>query len=221
MDNSSAHNSDAYDGRIRSVLPYYEEYHGQIIDLVNAAKPGPVSWLDTGCGTGTLAARVLESRDDVKFTLCDPSDGMLKIAEKKLEGKNVKFEKLSSGELQYDSEFDVVTAVQCHHYLQMQEREKAVRNCRRALKEGGIFIAFENIRMTTGKSEEISLKRWKDYLEKHGNTPGEIDNQIKRRGSEVLPITIREHMELLEKCAFSSVNILWASYLQAGLWAIK
>ncbi len=221
MDNSSAHNSDMYDGRIRSVLPYYEEYHGQIIDLVMASNPGRIDWLDTGCGTGTLAARVLESRDNVNFTLCDPSEGMLKVAGKKLEGKNVRFEKLSSGELQYDSEFDVVTAVQCHHYLQPEEREKAVRNCRRALKEGGIFITFENIRMTSGKSEEISLKRWKTYLEEHGNTPDEIDNQIKRRGSEVLPITIKEHMELLEKCDFSSVNILWASYLQAGIWAIR
>ncbi len=50
--------------------------------------PNP-NWLDTGCGTGTLAARVFEMRDDVRFTLADPSVGMLEKAKEKLSGRDV------------------------------------------------------------------------------------------------------------------------------------
>ena len=42
-----------------------------------------------------------------------------------------------------------------------------------------------------------------------------------RRGTEVFPITVEEHLSLLKKCGFRSVNLLWASYLQAGFWAVK
>ena len=62
-DNKSAYNSGIYDDRIINVLPYYKEFHGQIIDLVRNMKFSNPNWLDTGCGTGTLARRVLEERN--------------------------------------------------------------------------------------------------------------------------------------------------------------
>ena len=53
-DNASAHNSNVYDSRIVSVLPYYREYHGQIIDLVEKLEIDSPDWLDTGCGRMNL-----------------------------------------------------------------------------------------------------------------------------------------------------------------------
>ncbi len=58
-DNKSAYNSGIYDEKIINVLPYYREYHSQIIDLVRDMGYTDPDWLDTGCGTGTLACRVL------------------------------------------------------------------------------------------------------------------------------------------------------------------
>ena len=223
-DNKSAYNANIYDENIVNTLPYYKEYSAQIIDLVNATGKKGITWLDTGCGTGTLAVRVLGERDDVSFTLCDPSEQMLDIAKDKLSGleaRNIRFFNVSSGEISFSEEFDVVTAVQSHHYLQMDERKKAVKNCYNALKEGGIFVAFENIKMSTDESDEITLKRWVHFLEEHGNSPEKVEMQLTRRGTEVLPITIEQHIEILRECGFRSVNVLWASYLQAGVWGIK
>ena len=223
-DNKSAYNANIYDENIVNTLPYYKEYSAQIIDLVNATGKKGITWLDTGCGTGTLAVRVLGERDDVSFTLCDPSEQMLEIAKNKLSGleaRNIRFFNVSSGEISFSEEFDVVTAVQSHHYLQMDERKKAVKNCYNALKEGGIFVAFENIKMSTDESDELTLKRWVHFLEEHGNSPEKVEMQLTRRGTEVLPITIEQHIEILRECGFRSVNVLWASYLQAGVWGIK
>lgn len=223
-DNKSAYNANIYDENIVNTLPYYKEYSAQIIDLVNATGKKDITWLDTGCGTGTLAVRVLGERDDVSFTLCDPSEQMLEIAKNKLSGleaRNIRFFNVSSGEISFSEEFDVVTAVQSHHYLQMDERKKAVKNCYNALKEGGIFVAFENIKMSTDESDELTLKRWVHFLEEHGNSPEKVEMQLTRRGTEVLPITIEQHIEILRECGFRSVNVLWASYLQAGVWGIK
>ena len=220
-DNKSAHNSSVYDDRITSVLPYYREYHAQIIDLVDKLDIPNPNWLDTGCGTGTLAARVFEMRDDVRFTLADPSVGMLEKAKEKLSGRDVAFINQSSLEISFTDEYDIVTAVQSHHYLQKDERKRAVQNCYEALKESGLFVTFENICMSDPKSDEIAMKRWVAFLEEHGNTPEEVQIQKDRRGVETLPITIEEHINLLRDCGFRSVDLLWTSYLQAGFWAIK
>ena len=220
-DNKSAHNSSVYDDRITSVLPYYREYHAQIIDLVDKLDIPNPNWLDTGCGTGTLAARVFEMRDDVRFTLADPSVGMLEKAKEKLSGRDVEFINQSSLEISFTDEYDIVTAVQSHHYLQKDERKRAVKNCYEALKESGLFVTFENICMSDPKSDEIAMRRWVAFLEEHGNTPEEVQLQKDRRGVETLPITIEEHINPLRDCGFRSVDMLWTSYLQAGFWAIK
>ncbi|MBR4913896.1 MAG: class I SAM-dependent methyltransferase [Clostridiales bacterium] len=220
-DNKSAYNSGVYDENIVSTLPYYREYHNQIIDLVKAMGTKDINWLDTGCGTGTLASRVLDSRDDVKFTLCDPSEQMLEIAQNKLCGSDIRVFNIASQMMTFDSEFDVVTAVQSHHYLKPDERKTAVENCFRALKDNGVFITFENIRMTTEDSDKIALKRWENFLSDHLKDPDIVKMHIDRRGVEVFPITIEEHIKLLREAGFKSVDVLWTSYLQAGFWAIK
>jgi tRNA (cmo5U34)-methyltransferase len=220
-DNKSAYNSNVYDKNIVSTLPYYREYHNQIIDLVKAMGTQNIDWLDTGCGTGTLAGRVLEFRDDVRFTLCDPSEQMLDIAKNKLQGREVRTYNIASQNMTFESEFDVVTAVQSHHYLKPDERRVAVGNCFRALKSGGVFVTFENIRMTTEASDKIALKRWENFLSDHLKDPEVVKMHIDRRGVEVFPITIEEHIKLLREAGFKSVDVLWTSYLQAGFWAMK
>ena len=221
IDNRSAYNSNVYDENIVNTLPYYREFHNQITDLVKTMGFKDITWLDTGCGTGTLAARVLEEREDVRFTLCDPSEQMLERAKEKLIGRDIRFLNLQSQDLTFDSEFDVVTAVQCHHYLQPEQRRSAVQNCFRALKQNGVFVTFENVKMTTDESDRTALKRWENFLSDHLRDPEKVAHHINRRGVEVFPITIEEHIKLLRECGFKSVDVLWTSYLQAGFWAVK
>ena len=220
-DNKSAYNSNIYDGKIVNVLPYYREYHGQIMDLVKNMGFTDPDWLDTGCGTGTLACAVLDCGINAKFTLCDPSGNMIAEAKEKLAGRDIRYFNISSQQITFESEYDVVTAVQSHHYLQPDERKTAVEKCYRALRDNGVFIAFENIKMTTDESDSIALNRWAGFLADHGNPPEEVRMQLERRGTEVFPITIEEHIDLLRRCGFRSVDILWTSYLQAGFWAVK
>ena len=84
-----------------------------------------------------------------------------------------------------------------------------------------MFITFENIRMSTDDSDAIALNRWTRFLDEHGNNEEDVQMHRNRRGIEVFPITIEEHINILRKCGFTSVDLLWASYLQAGFWAIK
>ena len=223
-DNASSYNSSIYDENITSVLPYYTEFHAQVIDVVRVLameKEEPIRWLDTGCGTGTLALRTLDVIPNVSFMLCDPSEGMLEVAKEKLSGKNVSFNVAASDQLSYENEFDIVTAIQSHHYYDIPTRELAVKKCYNALKEGGIFMTFENISMSTEESDAMALNRWGQFLLEHGWSPEGVKNHQARRGVEMFPITIEQHLEMLKNAGFKSVNLLWTSYMQAGFWAVK
>ena len=48
-DNKSAYNAGIYDEHIVNVLPYYREYHKQVIDVVGNMGLEAPQWLDTGC----------------------------------------------------------------------------------------------------------------------------------------------------------------------------
>lgn len=75
---------------------------------------------------------------------CDHSPQMLKIAKKRVCSLNVDFRETLIQDLQYDSDFDVITAILITHYLEYEDRIVSIRNCYHALKKNGLFFTVEN-----------------------------------------------------------------------------
>lgn len=219
--NHPAFSAEEYDARIRQTLPYYDEFYEQIVSILETAGAREVSWLDIGCGTGKMydAARKRISMQEFVFT--DLSQEMLDIAEHRFQSEKNRFEQADVLELEDDGKYDVVTAVQVHHYLSKKERELAVRNCLRALKGGGFFFAFENIAPCTENGRRIFLDRWQAYQIQNKKSREEAKSHIERYGAEYFPITIEEHLELLRKCGFQTVELIWMSGMQAGFMGMK
>ena len=212
-----------YDDKITATIPFYESFHQSTIDLVHSAQKRAEKWLDTGCGTGTLCVKARDLFPNTEFKLSDPSAQMLKVAREKLDSDGrVSFELADTQSLTYPDEyFDIITAIQCHHYLDKSERVRATKNCFRMLKQDGIYVTFENIRPMSGLGLDVALKRWGDYQISMGRTAFEVAEHIKRFDKEFFPITIMDHIRLLNETGFKAVEVLWASYAQAGIYAIK
>ena len=110
-----------YDEEIRTILPYYDSFHQETINLIEAVNLNPAIWLDTGCGTGTLVEMALKHFPITKFVMADPSAEMLEEARKKLCGSDrITFLKPNSTQdltREIIGTPDVITAIQSHHYL--------------------------------------------------------------------------------------------------------
>ena len=216
-----------YDGHINMTIPYYKIFNTEIIKLVKAASKGPDLWLDTGCGTGTLVEKALEIFSGTSFMLADPSLEILAIAKSKLESKystRVLFMERSTTQeiiLPGGKKPDVITAVLCHHYLQESGRVEATRKCYELLKQGGLYVTFENIRPLTSEGTEVGKTNWKSFQIAAGKSITEAENHMQRFGVEYFPITVEEHLALLRGCGFKVVELLWYSYMQAGFYCIK
>lgn len=219
MKNITAFSAKEYDKKIKQTLPYHEEFYRQITDVVKCRFNNKVSWLDVGCGTGKMSELGLELSN--KFVLLDNNSDMLDIARSQINSDNAEFILKSSGDMEYTNAFDVVTAVQAFHYLSADERRKAIGKCYNALKSSGIFITFENFAPDTKIGTKLYLNRWKQYQISQGKTEQESQEHISRYGNDYFPITIDEHKKLLKDCGFKVVELLWCSYMQAGLMGIK
>ena len=220
MDNKSAFNANQYDGNVRKVIPFYDEIYEQIFGLIRTYFGSKeISLLDTGCGTGTLGLIAKNTPNISKMVLCDPSEKMLADAKKKLGYYPCEYICEGSENLTFENKFDVVTAIQSHHYFDKTTRETAVRNCYKALNPNGLFIFFENTAPNSEVGKEIMLKRLERFELKAGRTPEEVKNHSARYNREFFPITIKEHFELLKKTGFSSYELFWHSYMQSGFYA--
>ena len=227
MDNKSAFNVNQYDNNVRKVIPFYDEIYNQIFDIIHThyAKGEkykmPFSILDTGCGSGTFAVRAYEELNISEMVLCDPSEKMLSDARNKLHDKNCIFRCIGSENLDYTEKFDVIVAIQSHHYFSREMRERAVMNCFKALKSGGIFIYTENTAPFSETGKNIVLKRVENYGINAGRTNEEVVSHSERYGTEYFPLNVSEHLGLLRKTGFETAEIFWHSYMQSGFYAVK
>lgn len=221
-DNKTSQAANEYDANVHKTIPRYHLFHEETIDVVATIVPKPQAWLDTGCGTGTLIAKAIEHFGQLRLVAADPAEGMLRVAAEKLTNREITYVLSGTEDLQDDTgSFDVITAIMVHHYLGEQGRTRATQNCFNLLNPGGIYITFETIKPQTELGTQIGLARWRQAQLLNGKNPDIVDKHISRYGIELLPITIEAHLQLLRETGFSTVEVFWASGMQAGFYAIK
>lgn len=215
-----------YEKNIHRTIPHYSSFQKEIIDLIRSTKPNCEVWLDTGCGTGSLIELANETFDECNFYLNDPSEEMLSYTKTRL-GKypteRFKFTNYTTADLPlYEvPKCDVVTAIQSHHYLNRKERASTTAKCYGMLKRGGIFVTFENTAPATEKGIDIVMDRLRRFQLEYGKDSVAVEENLKRFNTAYFPITISEHIELLKETGFTTCELFWTSYMQAGFYAIK
>lgn len=217
-----------YDRHIRTVIPLYDTIHAQVLDYVDLIQPSPKLWLDTGCGTGMLLKNAFSKWPSTRFFCADPSSGMLDIVKARFQAESSRLTILPpcttqqiTPDLLSGKKFDVVSAIQCHHYLDLPSRQKAIQICYDSLNVGGLFITTENICPMTADGIRIGLDHLDTFYRAHGMDEDKIHNQRSRFDTQFFPITVPTYLDLLTTLGFRVVELFWYSYMQAGFYAIK
>jgi len=227
-DNASAHPAHQYDAEVRRTIPFYDTIQGETLDLVRSVAGEPARWVDTGAGTAALVERAVAAFPRTQFVLADPSEAMLAQA-------RLRLSKVSPGRVTVLPAMDsaglsqvkpplrapVVTAVMCHHYSTPPERRAAVQACYDILTPGGLLVVFENVECDSPRGREVGLARWGQFQLRQGRAPEVVEKHLARFGTELKPVRIAEHLELLRTVGFATAEIFWRAHLQAGFYAIK
>lgn len=223
-DNTTSHSADQYDRQIRLTIPHYDDIHEEILNFVKVQYPAPETWLDTGCGTGFFIRNAQDIFLETEFFIADPSGGMLAKARQNLEGCRYSLVgRCGTADIPATTNrrFDIITAIQCHHYLTGEGRNEALRACHSLLNEGGFFITSENIRPFSDEGIMRSLASWEAFQRGAGRSEGEVKNHLARFDHEYFPITVTEHLQCFRDAGFSIAEILRVSGMQGVFWCRK
>ena len=193
-DNASPVSSAGYDGQIQNSMPYYSEFAGQIIDVLKCTGRERFDWMDLGCGTGSLVEKAVKAFPGSRFVMADPAENMLALAKARFEGRDFEFINAASQDVPVMKErFDVISAVQCHHYLSEAERVQVSRNIYESLRPEGFYFCFENIIYEDKEITDFEMRRWAQYRIRHGYARADLEEFLGRLGKNYFPITVREH----------------------------
>src|SRR5262249_15011505 len=127
----------------------------------------------------------------------------------------------ASADLPDVTPFDVITAVQCHHYGDRAAREAAIRRCFALLASPGVLVVFENVRAETEVGHRMQRHRWAAWQVRQGRDEETVVKHIAREGVAFLPIAPSEHLALFEKVGFDGAELFFRNYAQAGFVAWK
>lgn len=217
-DNKTAHAADEYEREVQRTIPFHAEIVAQAIEMGLAAHPDPKRWLDTGAGPGRLVQKLREAAN-IDCYLADPSGAMLAIARENNPDLPADHFILAPSESLPDLDpFDVITAVQSHHY---GGREHAVKRCFDLLATNGVFVVFENVHAESDLGHTIQRARWAAWQRAQGRDEETVKHHLAREGTKFFPIRPSEHVDLLVKTGFRVVELFFRAYGQAGFLALK
>ena len=197
----------------------YEQLRIAVDDAVVSRIASPSSWLDTGCGTGGSIRLSVERHPGTRFTLADPSEDNLAKAKETIGAYGY-----AAGPTHLldfpDSSFDSITSILSHHYYSDREQKrKAVSNCFRMLREGGVYVTVEH---TVHPGEQDSYDReWASYMRGRGLPEDRIEEMFERRDTVYFPMPEDELKALILSCGFSEAEVFWRSCSDVGIVAVK
>ncbi len=138
------------------IAGYYDEVRSTPIEiwLLKIIEYGRIdpkcAVLDVGCGTGRFASALFRARNSTVYAL-DPSSEMLKQAAVKDRVRNVSWIRGEGEELPFrDDLFDCVYMTLVIHHI--EDKEKALQEIHRVLKEGGNYVIMTNSHSRMKKS---------------------------------------------------------------------
>jgi len=143
-----------------------------------ALSNAPLTILDAGCGTGSLAMALKAKNPKLNIHAVDADERILHIAKRKT--KNIRFQQAYLQRLPYPNNyFDAIYSSLVLHHLPTKEKYKALRELHRVLKKDGTILLSD-----FGKPRRFAFMSWFTILFEEGldNYKGKIPGMLIKCG---------------------------------------
>ena len=201
-----------YDRIIIKLIPYYKEMVEAIIATIPFQLNEEINVIDLGCGTATISKAIQQQYPQVKFTLVDIAENMLKIAEQKL-GKNYTYINSDFNSFNFDKQYDVIVSSLALHHLETDSDKQLFYNkIYKALKDGGVFINGDVIKAQTDKLQDKFIEKWVAYMNRSVDMKEINEKWLPNYYAEDRPIPLMSHLEMLKSAGFKNIDVVWKYY---------
>lgn len=202
-----------FDGIILRLIPFYEEMVEALVLALPFQKEEPIKVIDLGCGTGTIAKRIMEAFPNAQISCLDMAENMIKMARAKLGEERVAYHIGDFHSFAFDRKYDaIVSSLALHHLAGDEEKKAFYRKIYHALTERGVFYNADVVLGTNNHLQEVYMAKWKEYMSKSVSWD-EIENKwIVKYKEEDRPASLLQHIGWLEEAGFKNVDVVWKYY---------
>ncbi|MGM3305344.1 class I SAM-dependent methyltransferase [Anabaena sp. WFMT] len=182
----------------------------------------PFTMLDIGCGDASFTSQALLNTQIAEYTGIDLSNPALKGAEKNLAVTKCKtnfikgdcWELTSELAKNKENKFNVILISFALHHLQIEEKDNLIKQVKKLLIPGGIFILIDIVRKEE-ESRDNYVKRYLENVEKYWSllTPQEYSMVENHMSSSDFPETQQTLQTISEKYGFSDFKCVYRDSL--------
>ncbi len=217
--------AEVFDDMVARSVPFYDEIHKIVIDLVGKYCDKDDLIYDLGCSTGTTIDLIHRNFPDknLNFVGCDNSASMIQKCNEKLKESLVDRCQLICGDI---ADLDLQThAMSIMNYtlqfISPQMRPKLLKKIYSALVDGGIFLFAEKIMADDKVIDDLQIELYYDFKRRNGYSELEIAQKREALENVLIPVSYDRQLELLKEAGFKKVDMLFKWYNFAFFIGIK
>ncbi len=219
--------ADVFDDMVTRSVPFYDEIHFIIKDILNKTTFDNGLIYDLGCSTGTTIALMYSHLKTQKrfpsFIGVDNSAPMIKQCRQKLAQKQIKNYTLICKNIE-QLDFLPSNLIVMNYTLQFVDpkiREMILKKIYSSLVPGGIFILSEKISCTNKKIDDLFIDLYYDFKKRNGYSELAIAQKREALENILIPLTPSKQMAMLKKAGFKKNDLLFKWYNFASFIGIK
>lgn len=210
--------AEAFDDMVSRSVPFYDEIHRILLDVLNRfSKPDQLVY-DLGCSTGTtikMASEFLSQHDKkTRFIGVDSSAPMLQKCREKLDAANIQnFELLEEDIEKLELEdCDFVIMNYTLQFLPVAKRKEVLSRIYRALKPGGVLFLSEKVKTDNPTFDELYVDLYYDFKRRNGYSELEISQKREALENVLIPLTPKQQIKQLKASGFERSEMLFRWY---------
>ncbi len=212
-----------FDGIILRLIPHYSEMVDALVSALPFESTRPIRVTDLGCGTGTVAARVLQNFPNASVTCVDLAANMLEMAKNRLsDHPDIRFVRADFNAYDFDAEQDaVVSSLALHHLASDGDKQDFYRKLFESLAAGGVFYNADVVLASNEDLQNRYMEKWKAFM-RQSVSPDEIENKwLAKYREEDKPARLTDQLGWLEDIGFTDVDVVWKYYNYAVYGGMK
>ena len=200
-----------YEKVVANDYMHHKDFFAALANHIATDFDRPLSVIDLGCGDARPAALLLQRFIIEKYVGIDQSIAAIDRARQLLSSLAIPFELHSASMLdslqRLDGQFDLVLASFSLHHLDPDEKQAALKQCRRLLKPGAL-LAIVDVFLEKGESRENYISRWETNARSAFGalTPDEADEIVEHMRICDMPESVASYRRFAETAGFSSTK---------------
>jgi tRNA (cmo5U34)-methyltransferase len=203
-----------FDRIIVTLIPEYPRMVEALVAAIPFDHAAPVRIIDLGCGTGTVAACVLDSFPNSQVTCLDLAENMIAMTQLRLARySGVRYLVGDFNAFDFDGKYDaVISSLALHHLVTDEDKRRFYRRISESLASGGVFYNADVVLGSSDFLQDVYMKQWRDFMSRE-IPKDEIEHKwIPKYEAEDRPAKLMDQLKWMEAIGFVDVDVVWKYY---------